>query len=919
MASDQAVTRRMASKKPVTLRWNPALTEEVNPSFKLSKIHEHYSDATRSQFTYNRRKKAHEDDLLTPLARNLKDDDAYQQFCDELNDCYDTDMLLMICNKFSGKIADQVHYKEYLFGKLASWSNQSPQVCNYIINLLSPKQDTNHTQGDATNTTHKNNKKEALKKGQQTLTATLSEREKNFFKQLEAELDAEKKLFLNAPPPRRAPRREATQSKAQTSPHANIPSVTYDDEILDFLARMQRSSGRNFTRHQEDIAQNQQDSSSLIEKSSIRTTAEKIDKAISAIDLFLWDSLNREQKFIQKVISALKKQPGETQITLRAGAHKRTTFTFNRNQILVLIRANPSLCAEFKKALAPKPSLFSLGQTTLATLFNADADAHSLFADNNDNFLTSAKILLPNLFVAENKPSPDIQQPPPRQASNNPADTNRLTVATTTEVVSGSLSIQPTAASLEAPSILSPLTDLSEHATNSSAPLYLPLPSSLLLIANHPFNADKSVVDNSQQENTASVVDHEPEEETANQDSALDDQPTTQSVALLNTPSEALVSASQHRPKTLDIAGVITSNLKALTVFSALQTLTNQFTRSLPRVFSSFKLNDFRFRTAPLCSTLKLENDPALALENSSQSVAADPGSQLITDAVTSAKNFGIDEDGLTVTTTTEAVNEITIPIVSQANNPEVDKPPYPLLIANFPFNVDESVVANSQQEETANQDSQLDDQPATQSDARLNTPSEALVSFRTAPLDHTLKLENDPTLVENSSQSVAADPESQSITGSAPLTAVAAAVLDAPLNIQATMDSFNNTSNEKGYDDRSESTSHHDETFDDAFVDAANLDESDDEDESSSQQGYDELYEAADLDESDDEDESSSQQGYDELYDAADLDKSDDDSPKKPSLSSLRFYPPAKEKISQDENEGSAHLQNLGITANMC
>ncbi len=380
----------MATTELVTLRHNPDLGPQFNPSPELSVFHERATDKKRDLETYKRRRKAHIDALLIQISTENVEK-VYRDFCNELDDCYDTNMLLMICNKFGAFIRSRQEenrcFSEYLFAKLASWSTHEPRMCAYIVNLLNPQQasqeqqtTSNHTRGDVVKATNRQPNSPALQKQSEERKRQILDSQKVLVDVIRIKLN--KEGFF------RTLNEEHQQTpKAQTVSASRAQTFSTDSDIVNSLISIQRLSGRSLVNLE---------NAWIMKQTSLLKTADDMQSAIKAIDMFAWDSLTREQKFIKKVIDALKASENDT-ITIQAGVYHRETFTFDRNQLLVLIRSNPALCAEFKKALKQKPGMFSFGKT----VFIKGSDASQMFESMDDSFVTHAKKLLQSLTLSQ--------------------------------------------------------------------------------------------------------------------------------------------------------------------------------------------------------------------------------------------------------------------------------------------------------------------------------------------------------------------------------------------------------------------------------------------------------------------------------------------------------------------------------------
>ncbi|MCD8542403.1 MAG: hypothetical protein LRY69_02925 [Gammaproteobacteria bacterium] len=121
--------------------------------------------------------------------------------------------------------------------------------------------------------------------------------------------------------------------------------------------------------------------------------------------MFSWDHSTREQKFIKKLVEAL--QSSSDQITIYCGiGFSRTAFTFNRTELLISIRANPSLYAEFNKALREdeaqrSSAIFSFGKTARETILPQRTEKREMFEVSDNDFATQAIILLSSLKPTE--------------------------------------------------------------------------------------------------------------------------------------------------------------------------------------------------------------------------------------------------------------------------------------------------------------------------------------------------------------------------------------------------------------------------------------------------------------------------------------------------------------------------------------
>jgi hypothetical protein len=361
-----------------------------NPSLELQQIHAKPNDEFRNRATYHFRKQAHHKALIVGLSSKLSDDIVYQRFLDEINDCYNTNMLLMICDHFKSQLCDQENrrYAEYLFAKLALWSTLEPRMCAYVAKLLGlrlPKKSDLSSPTVSSPTVSsptlssptasklslskaliEKQKQKATDAGQKVLIETLKKLEKEtFFQQLDFE------------------HQYGSKSDSSESIHF-FSNFQTDANVKNFLTSIQRSSAR------EMIAQKNTPGSWISKQQPLITTSDDIQNAIQAIHMFRWDTMTREQKFVQKVIAALK-QKGD-KITLSAGVYHRQIFTFDRSQLLVLIRSNPSLCAEFKNALTSKPAFFRANTPQL--VLGTDTDCYGLFFHDDSNFLMYARRLL---------------------------------------------------------------------------------------------------------------------------------------------------------------------------------------------------------------------------------------------------------------------------------------------------------------------------------------------------------------------------------------------------------------------------------------------------------------------------------------------------------------------------------------------
>lgn len=315
----------------ILLRRDPSLTD-VNSVASIYP-NEKPTDINRDATTYQKRKQHHTKkltEILPEILTTADDTYAYNQFCNELNDCYDTDMLLQICITFENKIKDgnNKRYAEYLFAKLAAWAAQEARLCNYIVQLQN-----NQTAEGASTLVH----------------ALTTLNRQNFFKTLNSELNPN-----------------------QT---ARLPFTTFhsDQDVLGFLAGIHQPSSRKIIKQQ--LTEN---NTFITANKSLLDTNDLIQQAINNIAIFPWDKLTQKQKFIHKVVDALK-QPGKT-VSINTGVlFSQKSFTFNRKELLVLIRTNPALCAEYQK------------------IANINLTPDTLFSKDNTEMLQLAKRLCPTL------------------------------------------------------------------------------------------------------------------------------------------------------------------------------------------------------------------------------------------------------------------------------------------------------------------------------------------------------------------------------------------------------------------------------------------------------------------------------------------------------------------------------------------
>lgn len=315
----------------ILLRRDPSLTD-VNSVASIYP-NEKPTDINRDATTYQKRKQHHTKkltEILPEILTTADDTYAYNQFCNELNDCYDTDMLLQICITFENKIKDgnNKRYAEYLFAKLAAWAAQEARLCNYIVQLQN-----NQTAEGASTLVH----------------ALTTLNRQNFFKTLNSELNPNQ---TNRPP---------------------FTTFHSDQDVLGFLAGIHQPSSRKIIKQQ--LTEN---NTFITANKSLLDTNDLIQQAINNIAIFPWDKLTQKQKFIHKVVDALK-QPGKT-VSINTGVlFSQKPFTFNRKELLVLIRTNPALCAEYQ------------------TIANHKSQPNTLFSESNHEMLAAAKVPFPTL------------------------------------------------------------------------------------------------------------------------------------------------------------------------------------------------------------------------------------------------------------------------------------------------------------------------------------------------------------------------------------------------------------------------------------------------------------------------------------------------------------------------------------------
>lgn len=296
------------------------------------------SDYSRTIEKHNKRKKYHEDKLeqLKGSVLALAEQKKFKQFCNEVEDCYDTNMLLLICAAFEEKIKREQQYFEFLYKKILMWALKEEKLRDYLskLNDIYEKQ-IEHNQAIPENDF----------KGIRTLITML--RRSNF--QL-VPIDSSNT--------------EAHQSSSTQSETVNHFST--DSEIGYFLTEIHYSSPKVPShRKQHPLVKQSRD----------------IKTAISQIQLFFTTNEEvKDQKFIGKVINALGQKGDKINITV--GFLTRKSYRFNRHELLVLIRSNPILYAEFKKAGGEKKL--------------REGDEKNLFTDN---FVSSAKSLLSDKLI----------------------------------------------------------------------------------------------------------------------------------------------------------------------------------------------------------------------------------------------------------------------------------------------------------------------------------------------------------------------------------------------------------------------------------------------------------------------------------------------------------------------------------------
>ncbi len=294
-----------------------------------------------------------------------KDDDKFHLFKEKVKRCKDTDMLLLICNAFHYQLNEQnsKRYASYLFAKLIAWGDKEPLLYSHLNALLDLDISNEQTTEIAAATFN----------GLNVLTKAIRDN-KAFYAMLNIHSKAEKS------------RKEAALRELDFST---------DENVLSFLVGLHREKSRAFIAQQIKNLQDKPEADRteadniVLNNAILLKTNEEILAAKNAIAMFPWDRTTQEQKFVQKVINALKQKGNE--ITINVGL-KQKAQKFDRNQLLVLIRSNPLLCSEFKKALEPKSLSFLFGQTTLNNLFFSDSHERALFT--NDDFLESARNLL---------------------------------------------------------------------------------------------------------------------------------------------------------------------------------------------------------------------------------------------------------------------------------------------------------------------------------------------------------------------------------------------------------------------------------------------------------------------------------------------------------------------------------------------
>ena len=345
----------------ILLRYNSTNKNNANPELEI--FHARPTDATRSKKTYDQRKKAHKK-ITNTFNDTLHNDpeQIYQFFCDELNDVYDHIEFVYRCYALQTQIQQEQRFKEYCFAKLASLCTHEPMMCTYINDLLSGK-----------------------KREEEQIAA--SDSVENVIKDESAMITAGENVLIDMI---RSLQKEHFFYTLHTE-HQHDTSSLKTDSVTDLLVRIQRNSGRSYVKEQHKEFYHQQE--------NLVQTAENIEEAIKTIHLFAWDSLNREQKFIQKIMDALQSSNQEITIACGIGLNRKT-YSFNRDQLLVCIRSNPSLCVEFNKALQETKKqrhIFSFTKTVEERILPSNSDQKAMFDAPDDQYVNYAIKLVASL------------------------------------------------------------------------------------------------------------------------------------------------------------------------------------------------------------------------------------------------------------------------------------------------------------------------------------------------------------------------------------------------------------------------------------------------------------------------------------------------------------------------------------------
>jgi hypothetical protein len=321
-------------------------------------VNEKENDAYRSQKYFEERETYHTRKILNSLPKilieEISDDEKFRHFCNEINDCYNTDMLLLICNTFEKLIQDQnnVRYKDYLKAKLDSWANKEKALKDYLQKL------PEYTLG--------------------------SDRHENGRKILISVMNS-------------APALKRKEQPAINPINSEVFNKIYDDtDVLVFLKSIHEP---HFSA---TIAQQKQEKDSWLSKqASLIKNHGTLKDAKGAIRKLPWDKASEtvELKFVRKVINALMRQHGD-KITIGVGLGIpgiRPTKTFDRNELLVLITSNSLLLQEFKREL-------SLKKITVDALFKKSPDKNkfiALFNHRNLEYLNHAQQLVTSLQIRD--------------------------------------------------------------------------------------------------------------------------------------------------------------------------------------------------------------------------------------------------------------------------------------------------------------------------------------------------------------------------------------------------------------------------------------------------------------------------------------------------------------------------------------